>query len=189
MKFIKEIAKFLVGFMPWILFLFISGNSLTSLERAIIICFIASIVFGIRELRSGFILQWGTLFFFVACLLAVNVLKMTAVAENMGLLANGFLASIIWLTVLAGKPFTLQYARAELPKERWHDLELVKSCRFIAIVWGSLLTFSAGVSFFRAVEPGRYPAWCYACISIGTIIGGTIFTQVYKSYKRAQSQG
>ena len=188
MKYFKEIIKFLLGFMPWILFLFIAGNTFASLQRAIVICFVTSVLFGFRELRGGFILQWGTFLFFVWCLVMVNVLKVTAIATNMGLLANGFLASIIWLTILIGKPFTLQYARADLPKERWNEPQLVRSCRFIAIVWGLLLTFSACVSYFRAVSPGRYPEWCYFSVSIGTIIGGTIFTQAYKDYRRAKSQ-
>ena len=186
MKHLKEILTFLLGFAPWLLFLFLSGDTLTSLERAIIISLVASVIFGYRDLRNGFILSWGSLLFFASCVVTVNLLKMVFVAKNMGIIANGFLAAIIWLTILVGKPFTLQYARAELPKEQWNDPHLVKSCRFIAIVWGLLLTLSTSVSFFRALNPGLYPAWVYAGISIGTIIGGTIFTQVYKQRRRSQ---
>ncbi len=188
MKHLKEILTFLLGFMPWILFLFLSGDTLAGLERAIVICLAASAIFGFRDLRNGFILPWGSLLFFVICAITVNMFKMAGVAKNMGIFANGFLAAIIWLTILTGKPFTLQYARAELPKERWNDPALVQSCRFIAIVWGLLLTASASISFFRALNPGLYPAWIYSGISIGTIIGGTIFTQAYKQRRRAHDQ-
>jgi hypothetical protein len=116
----------------------------------------------------------------------INLLHITAIAKGMGIIANGFLAAIIWLTILVGKPFTLQYARADLPRERWDDPGLARSCQFIAIVWGLLLTLSTSISFFRVLNPGLYPGWVYASISIGTIIGGTIFTQVYKQRRRSQ---
>lgn len=186
MKLLKEILLFLLGFAPWILFLFFSGNSLASLERAIIICLVASVIFGFRDLRRGLILPWASLLFFVSCAIMVNLLKMVAVAQNMGIIANGFLAAIIWVTILIGKPFTLQYAKAELPKEHWNDPELVRSCRFIAIVWGVLLTFSASLSLFKIYNPSLYPGWVYSSISIGTMLGGTIFTQVYKKSRRSE---
>jgi hypothetical protein len=183
---IIDLLKFLFGFISWILFLFLAGNTLASLEWAIIICLAASLIFGYQQLRGGFILQWGTVFFFALCAIMVNFLHMVVIAKNMGLIANGFLAAIIWFTILIGKPFTLQYARADLPKERWYDPQLMQSCRFIAIVWGALMTLSTLVSSFRALNPGAYPEWVYSGISIGTIIGGTIFTQLYKKYKRSQ---
>jgi len=188
MKELKELIKFLLGFMPWILLLFLSGHTLVSLERSIIICLFASIIFGFNELRKGFILQWGTLFFFASCAIAINLMKVVLVAENMGIITNGFLTSIIWLTILIKKPFTLQYAKADLPKERWNDPDLMRSCRFVAIVWGLLLALSTSIACFRALEPDLYPEQVYFDISIGIIAGGIIFTHFYKKHKRSQAE-
>lgn len=185
MKDLIEILKFLLGFASWIAFLFLSGNSLTSLERALVISLLISLIFGYRQLRKGFILQWGTVIFFVGCVIMVNGLKSVTIAKNMGIISNGFLAALIWLTILAGRPFTLQYAREDLPPERWNDPGLVKSCRFIAIVWGFLMVFSTFVSCFRVMQPGLFPEIVYSGISIGTIMGGTLFTQFYKKYERS----
>ena len=129
MKDLIEILKFLLGFASWIVFLFLSGSTLTSLERALIISFIISVILGYKQLRSGFILQWGSVLFFAWCIIMVNFLQNVIIAKNMGIIANGFLASIIWLTILVGKPFTLQYAREDLPRDRWNDPRLVRSCR------------------------------------------------------------
>ncbi|MEI8345148.1 MAG: hypothetical protein WCG06_03650, partial [Candidatus Omnitrophota bacterium] len=181
------ILKFLLGFASCIVFMFLSGNTLTSLERALIISFVISLIFGYRQLRSGFILQWGSVIFFAWCIIMVNCLNNVTVAKNMGVIANGFLASIIWLTILVKKPFTLQYAREDLPKERWHDPRLVQSCRFIAIVWGALMAFSTLVACFKVIRPGAYPEIVYSSVSIGTIMGGTLFTQFYKKRQRAQA--
>ena len=189
MKDVIEILQFLLGFASWILFLFLSGNTLTSLERALVISFVISVIFSYKQLRSGFILQWGSVIFFAWCIIMVNCLQSVVIAKNMGIIANGFLASIIWLTILIGKPFTLQYAREDLPKERWNDPALVQSCRFMAIVWGLLMVFSTCVSCFKVMRPGMYPEVVYSSISICTIMGGSLFTQFYKKYKRSSRAG
>jgi len=181
-----ELVKFLFGFIPWILFLFLSGNTLVSLERSIIISLLASVIFGFRELRKGFILQWGTFFFFMACAITINLLKLVFFAEHMAIISNGFFASLIWVTIFIGKPFTLQYAKVELPKEQWEAPELIRSCRFIAVIWALLLTLSTLISFFRILKPGLYPGWVYFNITLGIMLVGGIFTTLYKKYKRSQ---
>jgi len=186
MEELKEIIKFLFGFIPWILFLFLSGHTLVSLERSIIISLLASVIFGFRALREGFILQWGTLFFFMACAITVNLLKSVFVAEYMGIISNGFFASLIWVTILIGKPFTLQYAKVELPKEQWGEPGLIRSCRFIAVIWALLMTLSTLISFLRILKPGLFPGWVYFDITLGIMLGGGIFTTLYKKYKRSQ---
>lgn len=185
MKDLIEILKFLLGFASWIVFLFLSGNTLTSLEHALVISFMISVIFGYRQLLSGFILQWGSVLFFAWCVIMVNFLHNVTIAKNMGMIANGFLTAIIWMTILTGKPFTLQYAREDLPKERWDDPRLVQSCRFLAIFWGLLMVFSTFVACFKVMRPGLYPEIVYSGISIGTIMGGALFTQFYKKYKRS----
>lgn len=184
MRDLKDLVKFLLGFMPWILFLFLSGHTLVSLERAIIISVVASLIFGFRELRKGVVLQWATVFFFVCCAIAVNFMGLLFIAQDMGIIANGCLALFVWITLFIGKPFTLQYAKAELPKERWDDPRVMRSCRIIAVVWGVLLTFSTLVAYFRVLDPDVYPDWVYFDISIGVILSGIIFTTVYKRLKR-----
>jgi len=187
MKDLKEIINFLLGFMPWILFLFFSGQTFTSLERSIIIGLLASLIFGFKELRRGFLLQWGTLIFFITCVITVDGMKSIFVAKSMGIISNGFLAVLVWGTIIIGKPFTLQYARAELPKEKWDDPAIIHSCRVLAVVWAFLLTFLTLVAAFKSLNPTLYPDGIYFSISIAAIAGGIVFTTVYKKYKRNQS--
>lgn len=172
--------------MPWLLFLFLAGHTLASLKISIIVCLLASFIFGFNDLRKGFILQWGTVLFFISCLITVNILDLIIFIKNMGIISNGFLASIIWLTIFIGKPFTLQYARAELPKERWHEPAVINTCNFLAVVWALLLTSSSLIACFRILNPTLYPDWVYLNISVSFILGGSIFTLLYKKYKRSQ---
>jgi hypothetical protein len=118
--------------------------------------------------------------------ITVNGMKWIFVAKSMGIISNGFLALLIWWTLMIGKPFTLQYARAELPKEQWDDPALIQSCRFLAVVWAFLLTFLALIAAFKSFKPGVYPDGIYFGITIAMIVGGIVFTTVYKKYKRSQ---
>ena len=187
MKELKDILKFLIGFAPWILFLFLSGHTLVSLERSIMISLIASLIFGFKELRKGFLLQWGSFLFFAFCVITVYFFKSIFVMKNMGIISNGFLACLIWGTIFVAKPFTLQYARVELPKERWNEPAVIHTCRFIAIIWALLLTISASVAIFRTLKPGLFPDWVYFDTSIAIMLGGAIFTTLYKKYRRNQA--
>lgn len=188
-KDLEEFGKLMLGFLPWILFLFLAGHTLVSLERALIICLTVSVVCGFKDLRKGFIISWGTLIFFVVSAFALIVWKSRFVATHMGVISNAFLASLIWGSIIAGKPFTLQYARESLPPERWTDPAVLGACRIIAVVWASLMTFSAVVASFKALAPGLLPSRAYAYISIGTMCAGMTFTTVYKWHKRNQQRG
>ena len=107
---IKELGGLVLGFLPWLLFLFLSGHSLASLERAILISLITCLVFGYGELKRGFILQWGTFLFFSLCAVMINLFHVVWVASSMDLLSNSALAFVMWLTMALGKPFVASRA-------------------------------------------------------------------------------
>ena len=188
MRELKDTAVLLLGFFPWLLFLFFSGHSMESLERITWISLAASLTFGFSELRSGFVLQWGTLVFFAACVLMVGVFHVGWVAKQMDLLANVALASIVWATLLVGQPFALQYARKGLPPERWNDPKLIEGCRFITLVWAALLSASVCVSVYRRTSAPQVSERAYFAISLGIIAAGVIFTTLFKRRKRLQRE-
>jgi len=188
MRELKDLAGLLLGFIPWLLFLFLSGHSLQGLERAALLSLVASLTFGFSELRNGFILQWGTLIFFACCVLLINGLHLTWVATHMDLLANLSLACIIWLTLLSGRPFALQYARKGLPPERWNDPALLAGCRFITLVWAILMSLAVGLSVYRRSPAPQASESVYFAISLGLIMGGVVFTTIFKRHKRLQRQ-
>jgi hypothetical protein len=188
MRDLKELGVLVLGFIPWLLFLFFSGHTLTSLEHATIVSLFASLTFGFGELRRGYILQWGTLLFFCSCVVLVNLFRMIWVADHMDLLANTALAGTMWLTILVGKPFALQYARRDMPKERWNDPKLIQGCRFITLVWACLMSLAAGVSVLRRSSMINLPAWVYFDASLCIILTGLTFTTLFKRQKRLQHE-
>ncbi|MFZ4775940.1 MAG: hypothetical protein ACOYM3_11275 [Terrimicrobiaceae bacterium] len=181
---LKELLSLMLGFMPWLLFLFLSGHSLQSLELSILISLAACVTFGFSELRGGFILQWGSLVFFAGCVLLVNVFHNVWVATHMDLIANISLASIIWLTLITGRPFALQYARRGLPRERWNDPALLAGCRLITLVWAILMSLAVVLSVYRRSPAPQASENVYFAISLTLIFGGVVFTTAFKRYKR-----
>jgi len=179
-----ELLKFLFGFLPWILFLILPTDGWEPLRRAVLISLALSILFSWKMLSKGFILQWATVFFFAFSAIALYFFEWIWLARHMGFIANAFLSGVIWFTVLIGKPFTLQYARVELPKELWNDENLIRGSRFIAIFWGALLLVPTAFSGFRLLNPTALPGDFYFYLSLACIISGSIYTSYYKRIKR-----
>lgn len=188
MRDIKELCILLLGFTPWLLFLFLAGHSMPSLKFAIIISLLAALVFGFSDLRRGFILTWGTLIFFCFCAVVVNILNVTWVANYMDLLSKTTLASIMWLTILMGKPFTLQYAQKDAPKERWGDQKFIQGSRFISLTWAYLMSLSVGLSILRRSSSLNLPEWVYFDASLCIIFTGLAITTLFKARKRRQRE-
>jgi carotenoid cleavage dioxygenase len=181
---LKELGGLILGFLPWLLFLFISGHTLASLERAIVISLITCLIFGFGDLKRGFILQWGTLIFFSMCAITINLFHLMWMAKYMDLLSNSALAFVMWFTLLTGKPFVLQYARRDLPPERWNDPGMIQGCRQMTIVWASLMSLSVLLSIIRRTSLLSLPGWVYFGLSLVIIAAGLTYTTVFKRRKR-----
>lgn len=188
MRDIKELGVLLIGFIPWLLFLLLSGHSMTSLEISIIVSLLASLIFGFGDLKRGYILTWGTLLFFCFCAVFVNLLNVFWVATYMDLLSNSALAGIMWLTILVGKPFALQYARRDVPKEQWNDPKFIQGCRFITLVWACLMSIAVGLSILRRSSMVDLPGWVYFDASLCIILTGLTVTTLFKRRKRLQRE-
>ena len=182
MRDLKELFFFMLSFIPWLLFLVIPADSFAGLKISILVCFAASLVFGFGDLKKGMILSWGTVLFFVACIVLVNVLNIVWVAENMAALSNGVLAGIVWLSILAGCPFALQYARQEVPRERWSDPHLIRGGYQISLFWGVMMTISTAISVVEKML-GTSSTFNFS-VSLLMIGIGAGYTTLFKRNKR-----
>lgn len=181
-----DIARFIIGFLPWILFLLLPTSGWEPLRRAVLICLIVSVVFSWKALRDRFILQWVTAVFFLFCAISFYGFKWIWLANHMSVIANVVLDGAIWLTVAAGKPFTLQYARAEAPREFWDTEAFIRGCRSIAIFWGALLLVPSVANIFRLYYPVALPKAVYFLVTLTCMIFGITYTTFFKRRKRRQ---
>lgn len=185
---LKELGLLMLGFLPWMLFLFFSGHTMLSLKIAVVISLVASVTLGFGDLKRGFILTWGTCIFFLICLIMVDFLNNKWIAMEMDLVSNLALSAIMWFTVLIGKPFALQYARRGLPKELWNDEKFIRGCKFITVVWACLMTFAVLISILKRTNWLPFPIWVYFDINILNIVVGLTFTTIFKRKKRLQRE-
>lgn len=185
---LKDLGLLMLGFLPWMLFLFLSGHTLASLKIAIIVSLVTTVTIGFGDLKRGFVLQWGTCIFFISCLIMVNFLNNIWMAMEMDLLSNLALAAIMWFTVLIGKPFALQYAKRGLPKKIWNDTNFIRGCMLITIVWACLMTFALLISVIKRTALLPFPDWVYFDLSLLNIAAGLAFTTAFKRKKRLKRE-
>ena len=186
MRDLKELLFFMLSFVPWLLFMVIPADSLSGLKFSIAVCFAASLVIGFGDLKKGMILAWGTLLFFIACIVLVNFLNVVWVAENMGALANGVFAAIVWVSILVGSPFALQYARQEVPRERWNDPHLVSGGLHISLFWGVMMTASTLLAVVEKML-GTSSSFNFN-LSLLMIGVGAGYTTLFKRRKRIERE-
>lgn len=182
--------KLILAFLPWIAFLMIAHGSLLRLKIGLVVALILSLAMGVGRLHRGIIL-WAGLLFFVMASVAVVWLENSWVIRYMGVLASGTLASATWLSVLAGKPFTMAYAREQVDQALWSSPAFIRSNLVISSVWG--VTFSLNTMLalgkVHAVAP---PTYAYEAINHGLLIGTAAFTSWYSSrlrQRRIKAQG
>ncbi len=186
---LKELGHLMLGFLPWMLFLFFSGHTMFSLKVAIVISLLASVILGFHDLKRGLILTWGTCIFFIICLIMIDFMNNPWMAREMDLLSNLALAAIMWFTVIIGKPFALQYARRGLPKEQWNDENFIRGCLLITVVWACLMTFAVLISILRRTTWLPFPSWVYFDLTMLNILVGLTFTTIFKRKKRLHREG
>ena len=174
----KDLLKILLGFLPWILFGIMAGPPLTRLEAALAVAWLAGLALGFKQLRKGFFLTWGSLLFFSVSLVLVAFLKNLWVIEHMDLLARGTLAAIAWGSIIAGQPFTLQYARESVPEAYWRTPGFIHAGYVISMVWGIIFLIALGASLSRPYLD-QLAGWLYELLATGTMFLGIIFTQWY----------
>jgi hypothetical protein len=174
----KELWGILRGFLPWIIFAVMAGPPLTRLEAALAVSLLSVPLLGYKQLRRGFFLTWGSLLFFGLSLILVAFLQNLWVVRHMDVLARATLAAIAWASILAGQPFTLQYARESVPEAYWRTPGFIHTGYLISIVWGIIFLIALGASLSRPYLE-QIGGWLYHFLATGIMIMGIIFTQWY----------
>ncbi len=177
----------LISFSPWILFGILAGHSLLSLEIALAVSLITSILVGFRDLAKKMIVSWATLIFFISACLLVMVFQVYAIIPYLGIGSNIVLTLIAFGSLAAGLPFTMQYSRQEVPRERWNNPEFVRINQVLTGGWGVLFLFGLINSAIDLLHPGFLGIIGDASMYI-TILIGIIFTVKYPPYAKKRYQ-
>jgi len=102
---------------------------------------------------------------------AVVIFKVNWVVSHLGLLVHAVLAAMVWISLLIGKPFTIQYAREQVSQEKWQHPVFIRINQILSCVWGLIFLFDLVVNFSFKYFP-TIPHWVAGVLTnIAAIFG------------------
>jgi len=143
-----KIKDFIRDFSPWIIFQFVVGFNLFDVEKAAIISLLAVLIFCFEGIKKYFILDWGTLLFFVLLSFGKFLPFYSWIETHPTLTSNGALSLIIWCSILLQKPFTLQYAKEKVDAATAKHPQFIRMNYILSFVWAGTLTAMTIFSFY-----------------------------------------
>jgi hypothetical protein len=182
----------LAGIAPWVVMSIISG--VTSFEVAVGLALATSVVFLVLgRLTGGTIklLEIADVVFFVGLIVvgAVASERVTDWLETWaGELSNVALVVIAVGSMLIRRPFTLEYAREEVPRELWSNPVFVRTNYVITGFWAGAFVIAAIAGFIGdAVLDNSNNLWTGWIIQTGAMIVAIQFTVWYPRVAKARS--
>ena len=173
----------LTGFLPLIVFGLLSGNTPQSTQIALLAAAIVSLLVGYQRLKRGFYLDWANILMFAGALFCFSVLNIPAVADYMRIVIYFVLMLVAFGSLIAGVPFTLQYARDMVDKSRWDNPAFQSVNRFMTGVWGGIFLLNLILVTYSKIGVGS-AARAAGLLVWGFLIIGIIFTMLYPEYLR-----
>lgn len=174
------------SFLPWILYFILLGHSQERIDIAVIIAGITSITFEFKGLKKGFILNWGTLAFFIFMFITVVLFKNQWIAKQAWIFSNGTLAVIAWASILVKQPFTIQYAKLQVAKDKWNHPIFIRINYILTAVWGTIFLFNLMIHVLRAYYP-TVNGWIYEFITYSASIFGIWFTAWFPNWYKTKN--
>ena len=177
----------LVGFGPWILFWILNSNN--TFEEAAVAGLVASAVVTIWTIAQGStvkLLEIGSLAWFGVLTVMAFTAEEVFFADWSYVLSNSALALIVLASILAGRPFTRQYAKETVPEQYWDSPVFLKSTLVISWVWFvSMVVMAASSAVARSYPESEM--WFNWIIPIGALIGAIKFTGAYPAHLKKKN--
>jgi hypothetical protein len=173
--------RLVIAFLPWII-LGVLGNRWFRLALTLALAVAAMTT--VRQMlgRSLKLLDTVTFVFFVVVAIGLIGFGWTFLAAHMTLLVNVTLMAVAWGSLLAGRPFTIQYAREQVAREFWDTPLFLRINQYITAVWGLDFFLCALVSLYREATHDTSLASQYAWIlfSVGAVLFTIWFPEWYR---------
>jgi hypothetical protein len=184
----------LVGLSPWILYSLVEGENRLELSAALALG-LAVVILAINWITgsSPKMLEYSDVVYFAG--LAVVVAFADAGTKDWlelwgGEVANAALLVITLGSVLIRKPFTLQYAREDTPREYWDQPEFLRVNYLISWVWVAAFAIEAASGLYGdAVLHDSNNIWTGWIIQTFPLIVAAQFTIWYPNRLQALREG
>lgn len=171
--------QIVLGFAPFIAFALLTRFA--GVEASLWIAAAIAVASASRNLfagRSMKILEAGTIALFGLLALHAALTQSPWSLPLVRAVVDAGLLAIVLLSIAIGAPFTLQYAREQVPPEIQASPLFLRVNMVISAVWA--LAFAVGLIADLAMEyaPGA-PVWLDAAVIIIALVGAARFTQWY----------
>lgn len=103
------------------------------------------------------------------------------------LFIDGGLFVIVLASLATRLPFTLQYAREQVPREFWARPEFVRANYVITVAWGLAFAVMVGADVAMLYLP-TLPSWVGVAATVMAIAGAIAFTGRYPAHIRAKAE-
>jgi hypothetical protein len=173
--------EILFGFVPLIVYGLLAGPSVQSKILALSAATLVTVVVSFGDLKKGRILTWANLVLFGGLLIATVGFSLTGILSWSGVLIYMVLAAVAFGSILAGVPFTLQYAREMVDPSRHENPVFLRVNILMTGVWGGIYVVNALLDYLALVFAGPV-AQTAALITYGTLTAGIVFTLWYPAH-------
>ena len=165
------------GVLAWGLYgvLIVLGHPAAAVSVAIVVM----LALVMREYRHGSvnIVDCTSLSFFVLALLTIVTTGHGLFSIYRTIAAWGIFAVVAWATLIAGFPFTLQYARERAPREIWNAAAFLTMNVIMTSVWAIIFTLDTILATLAL--RGRYVLLLEVVIPTLTLMLGYAFNHFY----------
>lgn len=184
----------LVGLSPWILYSIVEGPNRLELAAGLALG-LAVVILSINWIRgsSPKMLEYSDVVYFAG--LAIVVAFATPGVHRWlelwgGEVANAALLAIALGSILIRHPFTLQYAKQDVPEELWHEPEFLRVNYRISWVWVVAFAIEAASGLYGdAVLHNSNNIWTGWIVQTLPLIIAAQFTIWYPNRLRAMREG
>jgi hypothetical protein len=173
--------KVVLGFGPWISFWILRFG--VSFQVAAVAALVFSMGINAAAWRGQRlkILEMGTLVYFLMLTLLFSLSEGVWLQDWINVVRNGSLALIVAISLLLQRPFTLQYAREQVPSDYWHEPLFMRINVVLTVAWlGMFLTQTLAAGLARI-----WPEWGILLnlgIPLVTYVGAFWFTGWYPDW-------
>jgi hypothetical protein len=178
-----------LSFAPFIAF-FVFASFATPLDALYVALAISIVLTGLdvwykKNLK---ILTVGSIVLFVAAASFILAVMPNVSADVVRLFVNGGLMLVALLSLVVGTPFTLQYAKEQVPEQYWTAPLFIRTNQIITTVW--TLAFAIGTAATAASMYQRtIPGWSEIVVAIAALVAAIWFTSLYPKRVRRSSIG
>ena len=173
-----------LSFAPFIVFFVLA--SIVSPLAGLACGLILSVGLAILDRQHGKsfkILTIGSIVLFAVTIMLV-ALAPDLSADVIRLIVNGGLTFIAFMSLAIGRPFTLQYAREQLPEQYWNEPLFIRTNQLITAVW--ILAFALGTA---AAAGSIYAPSVSGWFDVAVTVTGLVFAVWFTGWYPARVRG